>query len=206
MRGSRPLTADETRRVKESFSGRMAERNRAIFSLGINTGFRISEMLSLTIGDVLEETGHIKDRVTVARRNMKRARSGRTVLLNKQSKAALRRWLVVLQRKGFIHRDDFIFYSDKKPGRPITRTHAWSIMHEQYKKCGLTGKLGTHAMRKTFANNVFEFFLDMAAKGKRIEPFRSTSKALGHTDINSTDKYLSFRVEDIDQAIISVGI
>jgi len=41
------------------------------------------------------------------------------------------------------------------------------------------------------------------AAGEAIDPFRLTSKALGHCNINNTDAYLSFLEADIDQAILA---
>jgi integrase len=58
----------------------------------------------------------------------------------------------------------------------------------------LTGKIGTHSMRKTFASKVYE---QLNGRLERVQ------KALGHKNINSTVAYLSFREEDIDAAILA---
>ena len=52
MKGTRPLDNDEIRLVSACFDGTFAARNRGLFLLGVSTGERISELLSLTIGDV----------------------------------------------------------------------------------------------------------------------------------------------------------
>lgn len=205
MKGSRPLTNQEISILSGCFAGRMAVRNRALFFLGANTGFRISELLSLTLGDLLDKDGAIKDRVTVARRNMKGKKSGRSVILNDKGKEAITPWLEVLRGMGVVHKDDFVFVPDSGDG-VISRYHAWRILTRAYRAAGLSGKLGTHAMRKTFANNVYEHLLMRASRGEQVDPFRATSKALGHEDIKSTDKYLSFRTEDIDQSIQAAGV
>ncbi len=54
MKGARPLTDSEVHQVSNSFRGRFAHRDRTLFVLGIKTGLRISELLSLTVGDVLQ--------------------------------------------------------------------------------------------------------------------------------------------------------
>jgi integrase len=38
--------------VTKSFGGTYAARDKALFILGVKSGFRISELLSLTVGDV----------------------------------------------------------------------------------------------------------------------------------------------------------
>ena len=54
MKGTRPLDNDEIRSVSTCFTGTFAVRNRGLFMLGVSTGGRISELLSLTIGDVYQ--------------------------------------------------------------------------------------------------------------------------------------------------------
>ena len=50
MKGTRPLDNDEIRSVSTCFTGTYEVRNRGLFLLGVSTGGRISELLSLTIG------------------------------------------------------------------------------------------------------------------------------------------------------------
>lgn len=85
MKGSRPLTDTEVELIAGSFSGRYALRDRAIFILRVKTGLRISELFSLTIGDVVQH-GQMVERVAVQRRRMKRKVEGRTVLLHPDAK------------------------------------------------------------------------------------------------------------------------
>lgn len=206
MKGSRPFNREEIEKIKQYFSGSNRVRNLSLFMLGANTGFRISELLSLTLGDVLEESGDIKDRITVSRRNMKGNKSGRTVLLNQAGKRGLAPWLHKLSYLDRIHKDDYIFANLKYNNRAISRKQAWRIFTGIYRAAGITGKLGTHAMRKTFANNVYNHFLKRVAGGEPLDAFRATSKSLGHMDIKSTDQYLSFLTEDVDKTIEAVGV
>ena len=54
MKGTRPLDNTEIRLVSVCFDGVFATRNRGLFMLGVSTGGRISELLSLQIGDVYQ--------------------------------------------------------------------------------------------------------------------------------------------------------
>ena len=56
MKGTRPLNNKETRLVSACFDGTFAARNRGLFMLGVSTGGRISELLSLQIGDVYQNS------------------------------------------------------------------------------------------------------------------------------------------------------
>ena len=61
MKGTRPLDSDEIRRVSACFTGTYAVRNRGLFLLGVSTGGRISELLSLRIGDVYQNGRAVTD-------------------------------------------------------------------------------------------------------------------------------------------------
>jgi integrase len=203
MRGSRPLSDEEVQRVAKSFHGVYAKRNKALFVLGHRTGFRISELLSLRVSDVLQH-GHITDAITVERRHMKGGKAGktssRTVKLHPEAKAALSVWLEALAKmlRGTLDPQTPVFCSrvHRRDGswRAISRVQAWRILQAAYDANHFSGKLGTHAMRKTFANRMYDLL------GKDLV---KTQRALGHANINSTVQYLSFREEDIDAAILA---
>lgn len=193
MRGCRPLEDMEVNDIIKSLSN-TNKRDAALFLLGIKSGFRISELLSLKVGDILQ-ADRIVDRVTVARRNMKKRVEGRTVLLHPDAKAALTEWLDELGTDENITPDTHVFLSRKGENRPVSRVHAWRVLHQAFVDSDLTGKLGTHSMRKTFANKVYD------ALGHDLI---KTQRALGHRSINSTACYLSFREEDIDRAILAI--
>ncbi len=194
MKGCRPLNLDEEELITKSFAGTYATRDRAIFVLGTKSGFRISELLSLKIGDVVQNARPV-DRVYVRRRNMKKKIEGRSVILHPEAKQALAKWLVQLRRQGDISDDTYLFRSRKGLNRPISRVQYYKVLREAFDANELTGKLGTHTMRKTFANKVYDGLDRDLVK---------TAQALGHKNINSTVQYLSFRQEDIDEAILQL--
>ena len=202
VKGCRPLTPDEVVLVAAAFGGEYGNRDRALFLLGVKSGFRISELLSLRLADVVRNA-KILDHVTVQRRHMKRKAEGRTVVLHPEAAVALEEWINELTASGIITDEAFVFQSKRGANRPITRVHAWRVLKEAFDANELGGKLGTHSMRKTFADRVYRHFLAQRAGGVPVDPFRMTSKALGHKNINSTDAYLSFLEEDIDQAILA---
>ena len=61
MKGTRPLNNTEIRLVSACFNGTFEHRNRGLFMLGVSTGGRISELLSLTIGDVYQNGRAVTD-------------------------------------------------------------------------------------------------------------------------------------------------
>jgi site-specific recombinase XerD len=193
MKGCRPLTDVEVTLVGTSFGGTYAARDRALFVLGVKTGFRISELLSLTVGDVSQQ-GHIVARVTVQRRHMKGKGQGRSVPLHPEAQTAIQAWLTEVATAGAVLPARYLFASRKGINRPISREQAWHILKDAYTSNGLGGALGTHSMRKTFANRMY---------AKLGHDLVKTQRAMGHKNINSTVSYLSFCEADIDQAILA---
>lgn len=190
MRGSRPFTDFEMKLIELNIHDL---RDKALFVLGCKTGFRISELLSLKVKDVFQYD-EIVDRITVKRSSMKKKTAGRTVLLNEQAKKVLLPWVLQLAP------NDFLFRAHKDApnqveGAPISRIQAWRLLNVKFKELNLTGKLGTHCMRKSYATKMYDL-LD----GDLVK----TQKAMGHVSINSTVSYLSFREEDIDEAILKL--
>jgi integrase len=203
MKGCRPLTDQEVVLIGKTFAGKYSARDRSLFLLGTYSGFRISELLSIRLGDVIQG-GKILDRITVHRRNMKKKVASRTVLLKPLAREALIVWIGEMEANGHTAPATFLFRSRKGENRPISRVQAYRIIKTACDANEMTGKLGTHSMRKTFANKVYCHFKKELADGKPVDPFRMTSKALSHQNINSTDQYLSFLTEDIDEAIMAI--
>lgn len=131
MKGSRPLSDQEVTIASQSFSGKDATRNKALFLLGVRTGFRVSELLSLQVGDVYHQD-RVADRVTVQRRHMEKKVECRTVPLHPEAKAALQRWLTEAKLTS-----GPLFPSHKNPAEAITRVQAWRVLQEAYAANGL---------------------------------------------------------------------
>ncbi len=193
MKGCRSLTDKEADLVMKSFGGRYAARDKAVFALGRYTGERISAILALKVGDVVQ-SGKIVDAVTYRRANRKGKVEGRTIKLHPEAKAALVAWINALAKETVLSADDFVFQSRKGYG-PVSRIQYHRVLKEAIETNELTGKIATHSMRKTFADRVYEA-LD--------HDIYRTQKAMGHKNINSTVQYLSFKEADIDAAILAM--
>lgn len=187
MRGCRALTDREIEEVKLTLK---RPRDVAIFVLGLRTGFRVSELVSLKVGDLIE-FGEVSEAVTVQRKSMKGKVSSRTVRLHNEAKEAIS---LLINSEGLTE-ESYLFRSRKGNNRPLTRVQVWRVLKDAMKSLRMKGKVATHSMRKTFASKMYD---------KLSKDLLKTQKALGHKSINSTVSYLSFRQEDIDEAVLSV--
>ncbi len=187
MKGSRPLSDREVWRVARS----MGKRDRALLVLGVCSGFRISELLSLRVGDV-ERNGRPVSAISVARKSMKGKFEGRTIPFAHKARKAVMEWLAEIRSsQPGLSPESFLFESRK--GGAISRVHAWRVLAQAFAGNKMTGKLGTHSMRKTFAAKMY------ASMGHDL---LKTQRAIGHHSINTTVAYLSFSEVEINEAVM----
>ncbi len=195
MNGCRPLTIEEIQQTLENFRGVFATRNRALFMLGICTGFRISELLSMKVGDLVDIDGELQSHVTVGKKDMKKKLRSRTVLLAPEYEGFLWPWITQIRKWRLVKSRNHLFC--KYDGQPISRIVAYRVLKRAYKAAGIKGKVATHSMRKTYARNAFE-------EHKKTDPgnaLRLTKESLGHAQLSSTESYLEI---DTDQVEIGV--
>ena len=76
MAGMRDYTDEELDLVRKSFSGRYALRDRCFFEMALQMGLRVSEMLTLTVGQVYQY-GKVVDEVSIERKHMKGGKAGK---------------------------------------------------------------------------------------------------------------------------------
>jgi integrase len=184
MNGCRPLEDQELNELRTELS----PRDRALLTLGVRSGFRISELLSLRVSDVTEH-GDVVRHLTVQRRNMKKKVRSRTVPLHEEARSSLRDLIKSEQ----LSNDSWLFRSRKGFNRPISRVQAYRAIRQAADARRLSGRIGTHSMRKTFAKAIYE------RSGRDL---MMTQKALGHASIDSTVRYLSFDSQALDNAIL----
>lgn len=191
MIGCPALSPKELKFALLKLNGRYALRNRALVTLGIKSGLRISELLPLEVGQVWDGK-KIVSRFHVSRQSTKGKHAGASIVLHPDAARALTRWIKTGRLTSNPH--SYLFPSQKHSGQRLDRKSAWRVLHRAFQQAGVTGMAGTHCMRKTFAKNVHE------ALGSDL--FR-TSKAMRYSSPMTTLRYLSFKQEEIDRAILA---
>ncbi|MGY6212471.1 tyrosine-type recombinase/integrase [Cytobacillus firmus] len=139
-------------KIKEILK-RQSQRDLLLFVLGINTGIRVSDLLSLRISDV-SDGKKIKEFIYIDDLNngaeSKNSNEQKAYFLNNSVKKELKKY--------FSQHDftecDFLFKS-KKNNQPITRQQAYRIINSAAKEAGIQGKIGTHTLRKTFGYHAY---------------------------------------------------
>lgn len=157
-------------------------RDHALFVVGINIALRISDLLKLTWGDVLNKNR--KD-FKVIRLIEGKTDKKREIQLNKVSQKALKDLLKNLNN---FDEDDYIFKSREGDNRPLTRQQSLNILKNSAAAVKIKENIGTHTLRKTWGYHAWQKGLNPAL----------IMETLNHSNLNMTKRYLGIRQDEIN--------
>lgn len=157
-------------------------RDHLLFVLGINSGLRISDLLSLQVQDVKgkerislreQKTGKIKD-----------------FPLSDNCQKSIKEYLQTRDIDA-----GFLFASRKGQGA-ISRVQAYRILNEAARAIGIKEQIGTHTLRKTFGYWAYQAGVDIT----RIQ------KLMNHSAPSVTLAYIGITKEELDDVYINLNL
>lgn len=204
MTACRPLSRGELRALLDECKGRNGPRDRAYIILAVCTGLRVSEVLSLRRRDLVDYRGEIPAELQIAKRFIKRKKAGRALPMTDELKNDLKHWLEVLERDGFPIGSDPVFPSFRRR-KAIGRSAVWKIIRRRAMGARIdVTSVGTHTLRKTFLQELIQFWV---VDRKDPEAMRKLKGSLGHTQFESTEKYMaSLTRKDLDPGFQAVSV
>ncbi|MBT2758438.1 tyrosine-type recombinase/integrase [Mesobacillus foraminis] len=159
---------------------KQSQRDLLLFVLGINTGIRVSDLLSLKVEDVWDGID-FKEFLYI---NDTKHDEVKAFYLNKSVRTELNNYFLQTDFKGC----DYLFKS-KKNDQPITRQQAYRIIHNAAMEVGVTGKIGTHTLRKTFGYHAYRKGIAISIL-KSIYNHTTPTETLRYLGIDRNDKHL----------------
>ena len=129
-----PIRDKEIIQEIKEFYKEQNERNYILFLLGINTGFRISDILRLRVRDVEGWNIVIRE---------KKTRKIKDVKMPSELKRAIRNYTEGKPK------NEYLIKSRNGKNKPITRAMAYVILNQAAEEFGLE-RIGTHSLRKTY--------------------------------------------------------
>lgn len=154
-----------------------SERNFILFTLGINCGLRISDILSLNVGDV-----HNRSHIEITE---KKTGKYKKFPINRKLKPMLSKFL-----KG--KEDNEPLFSTIFHTR-MGRVMAYKIIKSACKKAGLDISVGTHTMRKTFGYHHYKKYKDVAM----------LQMIFNHSNPKVTLRYIGIEQEEIEKSYMN---
>ncbi|WP_188456454.1 tyrosine-type recombinase/integrase [Virgibacillus oceani] len=164
-----------------------SQRDVLFFVLGINTGITIRDLLSLKVKDVWDGNEPRKF-LNITESHTFREKA---FYLNRSAARELTTYL----SNSNADQNDCLFKS-KKNNNPITRQQAYRIVNQAAKDAGLTGKIGTHTLRKTFAYHAYQ-------KGIAISII---AKILNHHSSSETLRYIGIDKHENNTVKVDVNL
>lgn len=164
------------------------KRNHLLFVFGINSGLRISDILSMTIADVATAKGKVRKQVTIKE---KKTGKNKTFVLNKNITAVLQEYLDEIPELS----PDAPLFKSRKGNRALSRVQAWEILTNAAKAIGIEN-MGTHSLRKTFGYHAYR-------AGYGIEKLQ---EVFNHSSPAITKRYIGITQDEINEIYISVNL
>lgn len=164
------------------------ERDYLLFCIGINSPFRISDLLQFRYSDLVNEKGKILQHFLV-----KENKTGKVnkIVIGKQLQRDIQSYM---SRHFSGHYNDLVFESRKK-GNSINRKRAWGIIHDAALEVGLYN-IGAHSLRKTFGYH-------LRKNGTDIEIIM---ELLNHSSQRETLRYIGITQDEKDQAVRTLDL
>ena len=185
-KGSR-ITVSPIRKIKDIKKIKRKLKNNPrdllLFTLGVNNGLRISDLLNLRVGDVRGlvpgETLKILEKKT-GKMNV--------LMVNKETRKVLDVFLAEARPED----EDYLFKSRKGVNNPITKSYVNQKVKEWAR--GMRGNYGTHSMRKTFG------YIQRMHFGVGFEVL---CKRFGHSNPSVTMRYLGIEDKEVSGILLN---
>jgi integrase len=199
---ARPFSPAEICTLESHLLSHGRYRDRMLIIAGTQVGYRITELLTWTVGQVLGADGDIVREVTVTRADLKggkgvRKRSvrSRRVVLNERARGVIRDYIASL---GCIPPvDQFLFQSRSGANHPISRTQAHRLLKNLCRECGIDAtRISTHSLRKSFVRAVYD------ASGHCLV---RTQRIVQHASPLTTARYLESTQTELDDLVLGLG-
>ncbi len=172
-------------------------RDLCLFTLGINTAYRASELVSIKIGQVAHlEAG---DQLTVKQPKNSKYRS---VTLNETAYKAIQDCLASHPYPN----NQFapLFYS-KTTNKPLKSGTVSKYLKEWCSMIGITGNYASHTMRKTWGYHVYRKFNGYDNQGSHAK-IAELMIAYGHATERQTLEYLCIQDRDISSLYLGLEL
>ena len=161
----------------KSYLKQNGSRDLLLFTMGINTGLRISDLLKLKVIDV-------RNKSHVEIKEQKTGKIKRFPLLgNLQA-------MIEEYTKGKLD-NEYLFRSREGANKPITRVMAYKIINNACRKAGITDNVGTHTLRKTFGYHHYQQFHDVAI----------LQYLLNHSSPSITLRYIGITQDNVENTL-----
>ncbi|MBA7548041.1 Tyrosine recombinase XerC [subsurface metagenome] len=177
--------------IKRLLREEKSPRNYLLYTLGINSALRASDLLALKVGDLLNGEGTIREYLYVKTRKTGKVLK---IYINENIQKAINFYI---NNENSLDERDWLFYSKRNRSRAISRVRLWVLIRRWARLVELNEEhFGCHSLRKTWGYHA-------RISGFGIEAIR---EKLGHRNSNITKRYLGITQKEINDMEKSLNI
>lgn len=152
-------------RIRSLLDGTLNLKHRLMLALAYGCGFRLSELVHLTLEDLEFDRGII---------HVKKGKGSKDRIVTYPASLAgtIREYLRTYRPRTFL-------FESREPGRPLSPRSFQAVFEKARCRAGLTIEGGIHSLRHSFATHLLEHGTDL----------RSIQVLLGHANSKTTERY-----------------
>ena len=147
----------------------------AALSIAYGAGLRVSEVISLKVGDI--DSARMLIRV-----DQGKGHKDRSVMLSQPLLKLLRRWWLVKRPRAWL-------FPGRTPGAPLSARQLNRAVHIAAQRAGIDKRVGMHTLRHSFATHLLEQKTDI----------RVIQVLLGHKKLDTTALYTRVAIKAIGE-------
>lgn len=164
------------------------------FWIGVNSALRISDLLSLRVGNIKRADGGIVNKII-----LKEQKTGKTKEFPISDK--IRTEIQAVIRYYGLEDDNAPLFPSHKRGeggelKPIGRSYANQLITEAAKMCNIKGNYGSHSMRKSFAYFAWQQGTDVLL----------LMDLLNHSSPKDLRRYIGITQDQLNEVYLSVDL
>lgn len=166
-------------------------RNYTMIVMGLNTAFRIGDLLQLKWKDVADISRRkFRRHITVIEQKTGKER---IVAINQSERRALTYYFGICNST---EPEDYLFQSKKYKKMPLSRYQAYRIVKEAAHHAGLNEHIGCHSLRKTFGYHAWK---------QGTQP-AMLMNLYNHSSYQVTKRYLGIEQDEKDNVYLHIEL
>ena len=177
----KPISISQVRQLLDQpakLSTPEAKRDQAMLQLLYASGMRISELVSLNLGDVDTEGGYV--------RCFGKGHKERVIPIHEQAALAVKEYAENTRPKLLHNKSETALFLNPRGDR-LTRQGFWQKLKEYAKSANLDIHISPHTLRHSFATHMLSGGADL----------RAVQELLGHANISTTQVYTHLTSEHV---------
>ena len=194
---------EEIQAVSDYLIAQKRYRDNMLFVCGINFGLRVSDLLQLTFGRLIDDSFCFRTTfpiLEIKTRNTRKVQKNRYVTIND---AVVEAVTLYLEHTPGRKLSDYMFRSESNrctSNVPMSRMTVDRIMKSIKEEVGIAAKLSSHSLRKTFG------YHQMVMSGNDPRKLLVLQKIFGHSTAMQTLDYIGITNDEIEEAYLNLNL